>query len=118
MFYVIVAFSFGYEYYRRMKRHQLVIESLKQGTLPEVTIQKEAMPGMTLVILFAVLFIGFLLFLSYFLLFSGKMAKLSTIYSMLILIPPYGIGLTLVLIVRRNYLAIRGKKETILGTAL
>ncbi|MCK9407570.1 MAG: hypothetical protein WCX28_00070 [Bacteriovoracaceae bacterium] len=106
---VLLAFTLGYEYYRREKRHALLIANLKENTLPDVAIQRESPSGIVLTIVFTVLYLGFILFLLYFFFIIGKL-KLPVYAPPFILFFPIGIGVMLVLIVRRNMLATREKK--------
>lgn len=108
MFEIIVLLSVGYEYYRREKRHRMVIESLKSGNLPEVEIQRETVFGLSVTLVLTILYLCFMAFLMYFFFLSGKLQIASWIPA-LFLIPWFGIGVTLVLINIRN-LKIRRKK--------
>jgi hypothetical protein len=111
MFDIIVLLSVGYEYYRREKRHRLMIESLKGGILPEVDIQQETIFGLSITLLFTILYIGFMAFLAYFFFFSLRLRG-ALWFSTLFLIPWFGIGVTLVLITIRNVKTRRKKNAS------
>jgi hypothetical protein len=104
---------FGYEYYRREQRHTMVIGSLKQGSIPKVDIQPESGLGALITGFFTLIVIAFVLFLTYFFIFSGKM-KIHYPYFLLppvFLMSPYGIAVMLILITRRNLLRWKEKKS-------
>lgn len=101
---IFFAALFVYEYWRREQRHRMVIDRVKQDLLPEVDVQKESTFGFVTTGIFTVMYIAFILFLTYFVFISGKL-KTSfpvSILSGVFLLGPYGIGVLLVLITRRN----------------
>lgn len=104
MFDILIVASLIYEYYRREKRHALVIESLKKGVLPDAGIQKENTLGAVWTFVFTIFYTGFLIFVTFFLFVSGKIyLPLWIKLGFLILIPWYGIGVMLVLVCKRNF---------------
>ena len=87
--------SLIYEYRKRNKTHIRTIAGLKEGIIPEDPVHQKDLLGIILLSIVTVLFIGFLVYLTFF--FPITIPPI-------LLAAPYGIAVTMVLLGRRDLL--------------
>ncbi len=92
-----------WEYYKREKSHKMIIENLKNGTLPELSNNQKGLLGIILISAISVIFFGFLIYITLF--FPIKIHPL-------FLISPFGIGITIMLLWRRDLLLYRKQRRS------
>ena len=94
--------SLIYEYRKRNKTHIRTIAGLKERIIPEDPVHQKDLVGIILLSLVTVLFIGFLIYLTFF--FPITIPPL-------LLAAPYGIAVTMVLLGRRDLLLYRQQQR-------
>jgi len=91
-----------WQYYKREKSHKATIENLKNGIIPEPSNNRKDLLGIILIFIIAIIFFGFLIFLTFY--FPIR------IYPLLLMLP-YGIGITIILLWRRDFLLYRKQRR-------
>ena len=98
------------EYWKREKKHKAIIENLKQNNFPQSK-ENQATITETIVLLLITIPAVVLLLIATFYIIKKFQFKLFVLLFILGLIIPYGLGCTLVLLVRRNILILMKKND-------
>ncbi len=97
-----IVLSLIYEYRKRKKAHILAIAGLKEGIFPKDPVLQKDLVGIILVSIVTVLFVGFLVYITFF--FPITIPSL-------LLAAPYGIAVTMLLLGRRDLLLYRQQQR-------
>jgi hypothetical protein len=97
-----IVLSLIFEYHKRKKAHIRTIAGLKEGIVPEDPVIHKDLLGIILLSLVTVLFIGFLVYLTFF--FPITIPPL-------LLAAPYGIAVTMLLLGRRDLLLYQQQRQ-------
>jgi ABC-type sulfate transport system permease subunit len=98
------------EYWKREKKHKAIIENLKQNNFPQSK-ENQATITETIVLILITIPVVVLLLIATFYLIKKFQFKSFVLLFILGLIIPYGLGGTLVLLVRRNILILMKKND-------
>ncbi len=97
-----VVLSLIYEYHKRKKAHIRIIAGLKEGFMPKDTVIQKDLLGILLVSIVSVLFIGFLVYITFFFPLTVHPVLLAA---------PYGIAVTMLMLGRRDILLYRQQRK-------
>ena len=97
-----IVLSLIYEYRKRNKTHIRTIAGLKEGNIHEDPVLPKDLAGIVLLSLVTALFIGFLVYLTFF---------FPITITPILLAAPYGIAVTMVLLGRRDLLLYRQQQK-------
>ena len=97
-----IVLSLIYEYRKRKNAHLRTIAGLKEGNIHEDPVLQKDLLGIILLSLVTVLFIGFLVYLTFF---------FPITITPILLAAPYGIAVTMVLLGRRDLLLYRQQQR-------
>ncbi|MFZ4622419.1 MAG: hypothetical protein ACOYNS_17785 [Bacteroidota bacterium] len=97
-----VVLSLIYEYRKRKKAHILTIAGLKEGIMPEDPVIHKDLLGIILVSTVTILFIGFLVYITFF---------FPITVHPLLLAAPYGIAVSMLMLGRRDLLLYRQQQK-------
>ena len=97
-----IVLSLIFEYRKRNKTHIRTIAGLKEGIFPKDPVLQKDLLGIILLSIVSVLFIGFLVYLTFF---------FPITITPILLAAPYGIAVTMVLLGRRDLLLYRQQQQ-------